>query len=167
MREKILSRLIIATLVCAGIVAGVFFAFSSFVMPALGSISPESGISAMQAINTMAVNPKFMLCFMGATLFSTTLFAYGFMRWSEAGSAWLIVGSACYLFGCFIVTATANVPLNDALAHVDPHAVDAAVDWQRYIHEWTQWNHVRTVCATLTMLCMAVAVRMRGCKHNT
>ena len=43
-----------ATLVTAlgcGLVAGVFFAFSSFVMAALRRLKPEEGIAAMQAFN--------------------------------------------------------------------------------------------------------------------
>ncbi len=34
-----------------GLIAGVFFAFSSFVMNALARIQPTQGIAAMQSIN--------------------------------------------------------------------------------------------------------------------
>ena len=37
--------------------AGVFFAFSSFVMKALARLQPAQGIAAMQSINQMAVTP--------------------------------------------------------------------------------------------------------------
>jgi len=50
-----------ATLVTAlgcGLVAGVFFAFSTFVMAALRRLKPEEGISAMQSINILAVAPS-------------------------------------------------------------------------------------------------------------
>lgn len=47
---------LIAALGC-GLVAGVFFAFSSFVMPALKRLPPAQGISAMQSINRLAVAP--------------------------------------------------------------------------------------------------------------
>lgn len=45
------------TLVAAlgsGVVAGVFFAFSTFVMKALGHLSPPIGMAAMQSINVAA-----------------------------------------------------------------------------------------------------------------
>jgi uncharacterized membrane protein len=37
-----------------GLVAGVFFAFSTFVMKALARLPAEQGIAAMQAINAAA-----------------------------------------------------------------------------------------------------------------
>ena len=57
-----------ATLITAlgcGLVAGVFFAFSSFVMPALKRLPPAQGISAMRSINRLAVTPAFMTALFG------------------------------------------------------------------------------------------------------
>jgi uncharacterized membrane protein len=47
----------LATALGCGLVAGVFFAFSSFVMPALKRLPPAQGIAAMQSINKLAVTP--------------------------------------------------------------------------------------------------------------
>ena len=44
-----------------GVVAGVFFAFSTFVMRALARLPARQGIAAMQAINVAAVTPAFMM----------------------------------------------------------------------------------------------------------
>nr|MBA3281491.1 hypothetical protein [Acidimicrobiia bacterium] len=41
-------------------VGGVFFAFSTFVMPALGRRPASEATAAMQSINAKAVNPLFM-----------------------------------------------------------------------------------------------------------
>jgi uncharacterized membrane protein len=38
-----------------------------------------------------------------------------------------------------------NVPLNDALAPLDPASVEAHHEWAHYLDSWTTWNHVRTV----------------------
>ena len=43
----------------ASLVAGIFFAFSAFIMSALGCLSPAGGISAMQSINVVVLNPLF------------------------------------------------------------------------------------------------------------
>jgi uncharacterized membrane protein len=40
-----------------GLVAGVFFAFSTFVMKALARLPAEQGIAAMQAINVAVRSP--------------------------------------------------------------------------------------------------------------
>jgi len=49
----------------AGLSAGVFFAFSTFVMKALGRLPDTEGISAMQAINKAAPTPAFMAALFG------------------------------------------------------------------------------------------------------
>jgi hypothetical protein len=53
------GALIFIAAIGSGLVAGVFFAFSSFVMPALARIRPEHGIVAMQSINLTVINPGF------------------------------------------------------------------------------------------------------------
>jgi uncharacterized membrane protein len=50
-----------------------------------------------------------------------------------------------------------NVPLNDALAAVDPASAEGARLWAGYFTRWTAWNHVRYAAtlagaASLTMV---------------
>jgi uncharacterized membrane protein len=40
-----------------------------------------------------------------------------------------------------------NVPLNNALAAVDPASSEGAAVWADYLRTWTNWNHVRTLAA--------------------
>src|SRR5215203_2738800 len=49
----------------AGLVGGVFHAFSTFIMSALARIRPSQGIAAMQSINITVLNPWFLLPFVG------------------------------------------------------------------------------------------------------
>jgi SulP family sulfate permease len=60
MSEGALVGLIGATALGCGIVGGVFFAFSSFVMTALGRLPAAEGMAAMRSINRVAVTPPFM-----------------------------------------------------------------------------------------------------------
>jgi uncharacterized membrane protein len=48
-----------------GLMAGVFFAFSAFVMNALARLPPPQGIAAMQSINVAVINPWFFVAFFG------------------------------------------------------------------------------------------------------
>ena len=48
----------LAAAVGAGVNGGVFFAFSSFVMPALQRLPDAQGIAAMQSVNVTAVRPR-------------------------------------------------------------------------------------------------------------
>ena len=48
----------------SGLVAGIFFAFSNFVMKALGCVPPAQGIAAMQSINAVVLNRWFFAVFL-------------------------------------------------------------------------------------------------------
>lgn len=131
---------------CA-LVAGIFLAFSSFVMGALARISPPSGIAAMQAINVVVLNPGFLGLFMGTALACAVLFVYAVMHWQTPAALCLAAGSLCYVLGTFGVTMAFNVPRNNALARLEPSSAEAAGFWQGYVSSWTMWNHVRTLAA--------------------
>ncbi len=62
---------------------------------------------------------------------------------------YLLAGSLSYLIGAIVVTIACNVPLNNALAALDPKSSDALLFWPRYVRQWTAWNHVRTVSGLL------------------
>ena len=136
--------------ISSALVAGVFFAFSTFVMQALGRIPPEQGIAAMQSINITVINPLFMLAFMGTGALCLAMAAGAFLRWEEPGSKLILAASLIYLVGCIGVTIAFNVPLNDALAAVQPGTDEVATLWARYLSEWTFWNHVRTVAPIIS-----------------
>ncbi|PSJ62327.1 DUF1772 domain-containing protein [Pseudaminobacter soli (ex Li et al. 2025)] len=143
----------------SGLMAGLFFAFSTSVMAALAKLPAESGAAAMNAINVVILNPVFLSVFMGTTLACAILAVRAFLNWSEAGSAWLMAGSLSYLIGIFMVTAAFNVPLNDALAAVPPQTNEAATFWTRYLAEWVPWNHVRTMGGIAALASFIMALR--------
>ncbi len=130
-----------------GLMAGLFFAFSNFVMKALVRLPSEQGIAAMQHINVTVINPVFLFIFLGTAVLSVVLGLYSLTHWGAAASPWLVVGSACYLFGTFGVTMAFNVPLNNLLARTNPSASTSADTWSSYVSRWLRWNHVRAVMA--------------------
>ena len=143
------------------LLAGLYFAFSAFVMTALGRIDQAAGISAMNAINGDIVRSPFMPVFLGTTLSCAVLIVLGGLRWQEPGAAAMIGGGIVYVVGMFIVTIICNVPLNDQLAAADPASAAAAPLWARYLADWTFWNHVRTVAslAATALFIAAIAAR--------
>lgn len=146
----------------SGVVAGIFFAFSNFVMPALGRVAPASGIAAMQAINVTVINPGFMLAFMGTAVLCLGL-ALGSWLWlGEWSGKLLLLGSLIYLIACIGVTMALNVPLNDAIAVVKPETIEAGELWQRYLVDWTFWNSVRTAASALAMVLFMLALIARS-----
>jgi uncharacterized membrane protein len=139
--------LIFAAVLGSGLVAGIFFAFSTFVMRALGQLPENQGIAAMKAINVTVLNPWFFLAFFGtgAVCLPVAFLAFG----SAAGTnrVYLLAGCALYLFGCVLVTVAFNVPLNNRLAAAEPESPGAEALWADYRSRWTRWNHVRTAAS--------------------
>lgn len=149
----------------AGMVAGLLFAFSSFVMRALLEVPGGNGMIAMQRINVLIVNPLFLILFMGTAVASGILVVHGVLERGEPGASWLVVGGLAYLLGVIGVTMVFNVPLNNALAPLSgPSAVES---WQRYVASWIRWNHVRTIAAIGAAVAISVALaRSRGAVPN-
>jgi uncharacterized membrane protein len=132
-----------------GLIAGLYFAFSTFIMTSLGRIDQGAGIAAMNAINVDIVRSVFLPLFLMTTLTAAIIAVIGFMRLGTPGSIAMIAGGLLYVIGMFVVTMLFNVPLNDALAAAGAHGPDKAAVWAKYLSEWTMWNHVRTVTSTL------------------
>jgi uncharacterized membrane protein len=141
-----------------GLIAGVFSAFSTFVMKALARIPPAQGIAAMQAINVAVINPWFMAAFLGTALACAVLAVSSLLAWNEPGAFYRLAGSLLYLAGTFLVTIAFNVPRNNALAAVDPASAEGARLWSGYVVSWTAWNHVRTAAALLAAAALTLAL---------
>ncbi|MFD5569311.1 anthrone oxygenase family protein [Streptomyces cadmiisoli] len=141
-----------------GLVAGVFCAFSTFVMRGLAALPPAQGVAAMKAINVTAVRPAFMVVFLGSALLCAAIAVVTLVVWPDEGAVELLVGSALYLFGSFGVTMGANVPRNNALLELDAGTSEAAAYWRRYVREWTAWNHVRMVASAAAAVAYVLAV---------
>ncbi len=138
--------ILISALGC-GLIAGVFFAFSSFIMGALGKLPPSQGIAAMQSINVVVINPIFLGVLFG-TAALTLFLGYGAIRHlGESHAIWVAVGTGLYVIGTVLVTMAFNVPLNNALAAVDSASGEGAAAWADYLRNWTRWNHVRGLAA--------------------
>ena len=140
-----MTVIIVTTAVACGLMGGIFFAFSTFVMKALRALPPNRGIEAMQAINITAVQPPLMFALFGTALGSAVVGVNALADLSDPAAGWALAGAALYLLGVLVLTAAYHVPRNNALALVDPRAPDAAEHWARYAASWTAGNHVRTV----------------------
>lgn len=141
-----------------GLLAGLYFAFSAFIMTALGRIEQVQGISAMNSINSTILGSLFMPFFYGTTLASLILATSGLVRRGEPGAMATLAGGVIYVAGMFLCTIVNNVPLNTALAAVDPASGAAASVWARYLKDWTFWNHVRTISSTVSSALYIAAI---------
>ncbi|MEH6795145.1 MAG: anthrone oxygenase family protein [Rhodococcus sp. (in: high G+C Gram-positive bacteria)] len=148
----------VATLVSAigcGLVAGVLLAFSISVLPGLATLPVPDAIAAMQRFNTAILNPMFLGLFFG-TAVSCTLAAILAVSTGRGLPLLVVSGAVLYVVGCVAITMALNVPLNDALAGVDPGSPAGDQVWRNFADKWTVWNNVRTIAATAA--CVALIV---------
>jgi len=155
-----LTAVTLVTAIGCGLVGGVFFAFSNFVMKALGRLDPANGVAAMQSINIVVITPLFMTALFGTAVACIVVAIGALTDLDESYAPYLLVGAALYVVGVTGMTIGFHVPRNNALARVDPHSAEAADVWRRYLREWTAGNHVRTVSGLAAAIALIIALRV-------
>ena len=162
--EMVSGIRLVAALGC-GLIAGVFFAFSTFVMKALARLPTEQGISAMQSINIFAAKSWFLAVFVGTAVVCGFVAVSAVVRWNASSAALLLGGSVVFLAGTFLVTMLFNVPMNNGLAVMPVDEPARATRWANYITRWKRWNHVRTI-ASLAAAALLIAGWAAERKHQ-
>lgn len=153
--------LLAASALGCGLMAGVYFAFSAFIMAGLDRIGNAQAIAAMNAINVGIVRSAFMPLLVGTTIASLAVGAASLISWPEPGRASVLAGAVIYFVGMFVVTMVCNVPLNEALARSDDRAEPMNSAWETYRARWTRWNHVRTVASAITAALFVAELMLR------
>jgi uncharacterized membrane protein len=153
-----LVNLVRAGAVGCGLMAGLFFAFSVAVMPALRRLTPAEGIAAMQAINRAILNPLFLFVFVATALVSGALAVTSAWTWDQGSAGLRLAAGLSYLIGAFALTAAYHVPRNDALDELDASSGTAAGRWATYLAEWVPWNHVRTAASAASLVLLVTAL---------
>jgi len=115
MLQMLVTGLLWFSAIGCGLLAGLYFAFSAFIMTALGRIGQAAGVAAMNAINVAIVQSLFLPIFLATTTASAALTVIALFRWGEPGAMAMAVGGVLYVLGMFGVTMTFNVPLTTRL----------------------------------------------------
>lgn len=142
-----IPTLILAGAVGSGLMAGLFFAFSISVLPALARMPPAVALEVMQRVNVAIINPVFLGVFLGTGAVAVV------SVWAALvvpGHAWLLAAGVTYLAGVVGVTMAANVPLNNALARAS--VADAVTSWPAFVGPWERWNRVRLALAIASLV---------------
>lgn len=151
MEGMLLTALAWIMALCAGLMAGIYAAFSCFIMRSFATLDTARAIAAMNAINTVILKSSFMPLFFGSTLIALLMVIVGLWQLGEPGADRVLTSGGIYVVGMFIVTAAGNVPLNNALARVSD-GEEAAQTWAHYLKQWTRWNTLRTIASLATLV---------------
>jgi uncharacterized membrane protein len=134
----------------AGLMAGLYFAYSNNVMPALRKLPTEQGALAMQHINRDIQNPLFMVVFMGSTVLAAAIAISTAWTWDDGSPVLRLAGGALFVVGNFLLTIGFHVPRNDKLDK-------SAAFWSTFLDEWVPANHVRAVLCTAALVLLVIA----------
>ncbi len=143
--------LTVLSVLLSGGVFGFFYSWSFVVIRGLGFAEPRAAIATMQAINANIVEGWFAILFFGTPVVTLVAAVAAWTGGHRDTAVALGLAAAAYLVGCFLVTVFFNIPLNNALALLDPAAVaDPKAAWAGFAAPWTVWNHVRTAACLAT-----------------
>lgn len=151
MVQMMITILLWFAAISVGIMAGIYFAFSVFVMRSLDVIDHPVGMIAMQSINRVIQKSLFLPLFFISSLACLVLIVFGVINWGQSGALQMAVGGVLYIVGMLVVTVAGNVPLNNALEQTDASGPDGEAMWRRYMQRWLPWNHVRTISCTISL----------------
>lgn len=141
----------------SALVAGVFQAFSDFVMRGLLLAAPAGGIESMQHINRTVMRSLFLASFLVLVPLSLAFALYALVRLGGPGQALIIAAAVIYLISVFLVTILGNVPMNNHLASLAFGSREAEAYWATYGRVWVGWNHARTTGSAATAVCYLLA----------
>ncbi|MCA1655290.1 MAG: DUF1772 domain-containing protein [Pseudonocardiaceae bacterium] len=138
------------TLALLASIFGVFFAYSNSVVPALDRVEAERAVDAMRKVNTVIVNPLFLLTFIGPVI-TGAVTGFLLLGLAEHTSAYLFfAATATYLVGGVILTSRMNIPLNNALENST--STDWEKRWADFSPRWRRWNTIRGFLALAALI---------------
>lgn len=167
MTDKLQNTLGATSLVGAalttGLLAGVFYAYASSVMLALGKFDDKTFVEVFNKINVVIVNPVFMLSFLGSVLFSIAAAVTHLRSDLRPVLLWIAVGLVLNLVS-FFISAGFNIPLNNQLATAtDAHGpVDFHALREQFETPWNAWNVVRALANTGALGALGWALILHG-----
>ena len=139
-----------------GLVAGVFLAFSDFVMPSLRAASPAAGTQALQLITRKVDRTIFMCLLIGLSSVVAVVAVVASLFLEGPVVTYLMLAGTLYIVGVFIASAIGNIPMNEKLEAMPEGGIAAQNYWPDYVRGWVRWNHLRWISALGASTCYAI-----------
>ncbi|WP_037681252.1 anthrone oxygenase family protein [Streptomyces cellulosae] len=159
-RDRAAGPLLVASVLCTGLMAGLFFAYDISVMPGLAELDDRTYAAAMQRFNAVIDgSPLFGLVFLATLGLTVASAIMAFRKKRLAVAMPLVVAAVCYL-AVLVITVAVNLPLNAELAALGNPATakDLPAVIEDFKSVWVPVNVVRTVLCMLSLgaLCSAL-----------
>ena len=146
------------SLVLNALMAGLYFGFTTAVMPALARSGARTYVTSMQRINESILNPVFLTTFMGSLVVPAVAVILHLGDDGRDRLPWIVAGTV--LYGVTILTTGAvNVPLNNQLMAAGDVTDETAPAVRDAFHRrWNRFNNARTVLCTAAVIALTIAI---------
>ncbi|MGW0802667.1 anthrone oxygenase family protein [Nonomuraea sp. NPDC002799] len=141
----------ILALVLNGLMAGVYFAFSTAITPAFDAIDQDQAATAFRSVNRKILNPAFLATFTLSPALSLVAGVLLLLTGASTPGILAIAAAVLVFAGSILVTARVNVPMNNALDAGD-------LEWTAFSPRWTRWNTLRGWACVLAVVLLGVAL---------
>ncbi|MGO3759320.1 MAG: anthrone oxygenase family protein [Agrococcus casei] len=154
----LLTASLIAAIVLNALVAGLFFAFSTAVLPGLRDVDDRAFVTIFRRINAAIQNPVFLAVFFGAPILAVLAAGTALIQGTELNTTMIVVG-ALLSAATFMFTSSRSVPLNTMLDRLPANTdADARSARERFEPLWSRWNVIRTLTATASVAVLSIAL---------
>jgi uncharacterized membrane protein len=146
--------LLLAALAVA-LMAGLFYNWTTAIIPGLQKLANKEYISAMQSFNRSIQNPFFFLSFLGASVLLPLCSYLHYQLPLPANFYFILIATVLYLAGVMAVTIAGNIPLNNMLHKFDPSNTPAekiAAMRLAFENKWNNLNTIRTIASFISLL---------------
>lgn len=149
---------LIVGLVLNALMAGLYFSFTTAVMPGLARTDDRGYVTAFQRLNESILNPVFLTTFMGALVVPSVAVFLHLDDDTRTRLPWIIAGVVLY-GATVVITSTVNIPLNNRIAAAGDVTDQSAPAARAAFHErWTRFNSARTVLSLAAVVALAIAL---------
>lgn len=161
------TLLLTVATVFAGLMAGLFYAWSISVTTGLAQVNDHNYLAAFQAMNRAILNPAFFIAFMGQAIILPILAHHYYHSDTPSLFLFILIATLLYWIGCMAVTIFGNVPLNNTLEvlHIDLMLPKQRIDFRLgFEQKWNRLNWIRTICTLLSLLLLIITCLQESIK---
>ncbi len=160
MEPSLKTLVLILSILCTGLTAGLCFTWSNAITPGIGRLDDLTFLKSFQAMNRAIINPGFLIVFFSPVilLFLNTILH----RNASATTVWsFLLAALLFFIGVGLVTVFKNVPLNEIMdkAVLETASQPALADLRNTFEQpWNQWHMVRTVLSSISFVLLLVGI---------
>jgi len=160
MKISFKSIVLFSSVILTGISAGLFYGWSTSVIPGTKLLKDLTYLETMKSINQEILNPYFFCVFFGSVILLSISSIYQFNK-SKLVFGLMLASSITYLIGTVGVTGIGNVPLNNELENINLEQINLqklSIFRQYYESSWNRLHHIRTGFAIISFLTATIAL---------